>query len=193
MAFKLPELPYAKDALAPYISSETLEFHHGKHHNAYVVKLNELIPGTKHENATLEQIIMSSDGAIFNQAAQIWNHTFYFNCLAPRAGGEPKGKIGAEITKAFGSFQTFKEKFTEAAISQFGSGWAWLSLDKSGKLVIEKTSNAQLPMTSGNRALLTCDVWEHAYYIDYRNLRAKYVEAFWNLVNWSEVEATFTK
>lgn len=188
MAFTLPELPYGLDALQPYISRETLEYHHGKHHNAYVTKLNELIKGTKHENTSLEDIIKSSEGGIFNNAAQVWNHTFYWHCMAPKAGGAPKGRIGDAIAKNFGSFEEFKGKFSEAAVTQFGSGWAWLVQTKDGKLAIEKTGNAENPMTRGLKPLMTCDVWEHAYYIDYRNLRPKYVEAFWNLVNWDFVE-----
>lgn len=193
MAFTLPELPYSKDALLPHISVETIEYHYGKHHNAYVVKLNELIKGTAFENKSLEEIIKSSEGGIFNNAAQVWNHTFYWNCLKPKGGGEPTGKLADEIKKTWGSFQTFKEKFTEKAITTFGSGWAWLVLNKEGKLEITSTSNAGCPLTSGQKALLTCDVWEHAYYVDYRNLRPKYVEAFWNLVNWDFVAKNFEK
>jgi Fe-Mn family superoxide dismutase len=185
MAFELPKLPYEKNALEPHISAETLDFHYGKHHNAYVVKLNELAKGTKFENMTLEEVIKSSEGAIFNQAAQIWNHTFYWNCLSPKGGGEPTGKLAEKINSTFGSFAKFKEQFTNTTVGTFGSGWGWLVQDQSGALKIISTSNAQLPMTQGMTALLTCDVWEHAYYIDYRNARPKYVEAFWNLVNWN--------
>ncbi len=188
MAFKLPELPYGKDSLAPHISAETLEFHYGKHHQTYVDNLNKLVAGSPLAEKSLEELIKTTDGGIFNNAAQVWNHTFYWFCLAPKAGGTPKGKIADEITKAFGSFQAFKEKFTEAALTQFGSGWAWLVKKPDGSLAIEKTPNAGNPMTSGMKPLLTCDVWEHAYYIDYRNARAKYVESFWNLVNWDFVE-----
>ncbi|MFY7928273.1 MAG: superoxide dismutase [Oligoflexus sp.] len=188
MAFKLPELPYAKDALAPHISAETLEYHYGKHHQTYVDNLNKLVAGTPQAEKSLEELIKTTDGGLFNNAAQVWNHTFYWYCLGPKGGGEPKGKIGDEIKKAFGSFQTFKEKFTEASLTQFGSGWAWLVKKPDGTLAIEKTANAGCPLTSGNKPLLTCDVWEHAYYIDYRNARAKYVEAFWSLVNWDFVE-----
>ncbi len=188
MAFKLPELPYAKDALAPHISAETLEYHYGKHHQTYVDNLNKLVAGTPHADKSLEELIKTTDGGLFNNAAQVWNHTFYWYCLSPKGGGEPKGKIGEEIKKAFGSFQTFKEKFTEASLTQFGSGWAWLVKKPDGTLAIEKTANAGCPLTTGHKPLLTCDVWEHAYYIDYRNARAKYVDAFWSLVNWDFVE-----
>jgi len=189
MEHKLPDLRYAKDALAPYMSAETLEYHHGKHHAAYVTNLNKLIPGTEFENLPLEEIIRKASGPIFNNSAQIWNHTFFWNCLAPKAGGEPTGSLASTIRSTFGSFQQFKDKFTAAAVGQFGSGWAWLVRDKEGKLSVESTSNAMNPMKDGKTALLTCDVWEHAYYIDYRNLRPKFVESFWNLVNWRFVES----
>lgn len=189
MAFKLPELPYSMDALQPYLSAETLEFHYGKHHNTYVTNLNKLVEGTKHAEATLETLIKTTDGGIFNNAAQVWNHTFYWNCLAPKAGGEPKGKLADMITKQWGSFAAFKEKFSAAAVGQFGSGWAWLVLNSDGTLAIEQTGNAGNPMTKGQKPLMTCDVWEHAYYIDYRNARPKYVENFWNMVNWKFVES----
>ncbi len=184
MEHKLPELPYPKDALAPHISTETLEYHHGKHHAAYVANLNKLIPGTEFENLPLEEIIKKASGGVFNNSAQVWNHTFYWNCLAPKAGGEPSGAVAAAINAAFGSFSQFKEKFNTTAVGTFGSGWAWLVLDSGGKLAIESTSNAGCPITAGKTPLLTCDVWEHAYYIDYRNARPKYIETFWNLVNW---------
>lgn len=187
MAFELPKLPYEKDALKPHISPETIEYHYGKHHNAYVVKLNELAKGTKFETMSLEDVIKGSDGAVFNNAAQIWNHTFYWNCLSPKGGGAPTGKIAEKINSTFGSFEKFKEQFTNTCVGTFGSGWGWLVQDATGNLKLVSTSNAQLPMTQGLNALLTCDVWEHAYYIDYRNLRPKYVEAFWNLVNWDFV------
>ncbi len=187
MAFELPKLPYDKTALQPHISAETIDYHYGKHHQAYVTKLNELTKGTKFENATLEEVIKNSEGGLFNQAAQVWNHTFYWNCLSPKGGGEPKGELADKITKTWGSFQKFKEEFTATALGTFGSGWAWLVKDSSGNLKIISTPNAQLPMTQGLTALLTCDVWEHAYYVDYRNARPKYVEAFWNLVNWDFV------
>lgn len=189
MAFKLPELPYSNDALTPHISPETLEFHHGKHHKAYVDKLNTLIEGTEFENSSLEDIIKRAKGGIFNNAAQVWNHTFYWNCMKPKGGGEPTGELADAITKTFGSFAQFKDKFSTAATGQFGSGWAWLVKDSAGALAIEATSNAENPMTQGKKPLLTCDVWEHAYYIDYRNARPKYVENFWNLVNWDFVSS----
>jgi len=188
MAFQLPELPYSMDALGPHISAETLEYHYGKHHNKYVETLNQLVGGTPQADKSLEELVKTTDGKIFNNAAQVWNHTFYWNCMSPNGGGEPKGKIGESIAKTFGSFQAFKDTFSEAAVAQFGSGWAWLVQNKDGSLAIEKTSNAECPLTKGQKPLLTCDVWEHAYYIDYRNARPKYVEAFWNLVNWDFVE-----
>jgi len=187
MAFSLPELPYSKDALAPHISAETLDFHHGKHHQAYVTNLNNLVKGTEWEGKPLEEIIRRAEGGIFNNAAQIWNHTFYWQSMRPRGGGEPTGKVAEALVKAFGSFAAFKEQLTKAAVGQFGSGWAWLTKDAGGKLSIEATSNAGCPLRDGKTPLLTCDVWEHAYYIDYRNARPKYVEAFWNLVDWDHV------
>ncbi len=191
MPFELPKLPYALDALAPHISKETLEYHYGKHHQAYVNKLNTLVQGTPFESLSLEQIITKSSGGIFNNAAQVWNHTFYWHCLAPQGGGEPTGDLGDAISDAFGSFAAFKEKFTAAAINQFGSGWAWLSKNQDGSLEIHSTSNAGTPMTEDKHALLTCDVWEHAYYIDTRNDRPKYIEHFWNLANWDFVAKNF--
>ena len=187
MAFELPALPYAQDALAPHISAETLEYHYGKHHNTYVVNLNKLVEGTEFADATLEQIIKQASGGVFNNAAQVWNHTFYWNCLSPNGGGEPTGELAAAITAAFGSFGEFKAAFTAACLTNFGSGWTWLVKNSAGELEIVKTSNAGSPMTDGQTALMTCDVWEHAYYIDYRNARPKYLEAFWNLVNWDFV------
>lgn len=185
MAFELPQLPYAMDALKPHISAETLEFHHGKHHATYVTNLNNLIKGTPNEGKSLEEIIKSAPaGGLFNNSAQHFNHSFYWKSLAPKAGGEPKGAVADGIKKAFGSFDEFKKKFSEAATTHFGSGWAWLVKKSDGSLAIEATHDAGVPITSGNKPILTCDVWEHAYYIDYRNARAKYVEAFWNLVNW---------
>ncbi|MGV3740151.1 MAG: superoxide dismutase [Gammaproteobacteria bacterium] len=186
MVFKLPELPYAKDALAPHISQETLEYHYGKHHNAYVTNLNKLIVDTPFANQSLEKIITESTGGIFNNAAQTWNHTFYWHCLSPQGGGEPSGQLADEINRDFGSFAAFQEQFTQTAITTFGSGWAWL-VRESGKLKIISTSNAGCPLTTGATSLLTCDVWEHAYYIDYRNARPDYVKAFWSLVNWDFV------
>ena len=187
MEHKLSDLPYSMDALEPVISKETLEYHYGKHHRAYVTNLNKLIIGTEFEDLPLEEIIMKSDGSIFNNAAQVYNHTFYWNCLAPNAGGEPSGKIAMAITQAFGSYAAFKEKFSQIAVTTFASGWAWLVKNGDGKLEIVSTSNAGNPMTVGKKPLLTCDVWEHAYYIDYRNARPNYVDMFWNLVNWEFV------
>ncbi len=192
MPFVLPPLPYEMDALQPYISRETLEYHYGKHHLAYVTNLNNLVAGTDLENKPLEEIIKTQTGSIFNNAAQVWNHTFYWNCLTPNGGGEPKGELLAAINKDFGDFATFKDQFSKSAIATFGSGWAWLVRNPQGKLEIVSTSNAATPLTTPNKALLTCDVWEHAYYIDYRNLRPKYLEAFWNLVNWDFVAVNFT-
>jgi Fe-Mn family superoxide dismutase len=184
---KLPKLPYAEDALAPHISAETIGYHYGKHHQAYIDNLNRLIVGTEFENMSLEEVVRKSSGGIFNNAAQVWNHTFYWNCLSPRGGGEPQGELASAISKHFGSFKEFREKFTNAAVTLFGSGWAWLVKNTDGSLSVEAKSNAENPLKDGKKALLTCDVWEHAYYIDYRNARAKYVEAFWNLVNWDFV------
>ncbi|MFC2067435.1 superoxide dismutase [Chloroflexota bacterium] len=189
MEHQLPELPYNKDALAPHISAETIEYHYGKHHKAYVDNINRLIPGTEFENIPLEEIIQKSSGGIFNNAAQIWNHSFYWNCLSPKGGGEPNGELANIISEQFGSFAPFKEKFTITAVTLFGSGWIWLVKNSDSSLSIETTSNARNPLKEGKKALLTCDVWEHAYYIDYRNARAKYIEEFWNLVNWDFVTA----
>ncbi len=188
MSFELPPLPFAKDALVPHISAETLDYHHGKHHNTYVVKLNGLIPGTEYENKTLEQIITSAPaGGVFNNAAQIWNHSFYWNCLSPNGGGEPTGAVAEAINAAFGSFDEFKAKFTDSAINNFGSSWTWLVKNADGSLAIVNTSNAGCPLTEGQTPLLTVDLWEHAYYIDYRNLRPDYMNAFWALANWDFV------
>jgi Fe-Mn family superoxide dismutase len=184
MAIELPPLPYAKDALAPHISAETLDFHHGKHHQTYVTNLNNLIKGTEFENMSLVDIVKKSSGGMFNNAAQVWNHTFYWSSMAPKAGGEPTGKLADAIKKAFGSFAQFKEEFNKVAVGTFGSGWAWLVQRADGSLGLVSTSNAATPITGSDRPLLTCDVWEHAYYIDYRNARAKYLESWWNLVNW---------
>ena len=191
MAFELPELPYAKNALEPHISKETLEYHYGKHHQAYVNKLNGLVPGTEFENMSLEDIIMKSDGSIFNNAAQIWNHTFYWHSMAPKGSNKPSGALADAIHEFFDSFDKFKEQFTEAAMTQFGSGWAWLIQDNDGTLSVVKTSNAGNPMTDGQKPLLTCDVWEHAYYIDTRNDRGKYVSNFWEVANWHFAEKNF--
>ena len=186
MAHELPPLPYDQSALAPHISAETLEYHYGKHHQTYVTNLNKLIEGTEHANSSLEEIIKSASGGLFNNAAQVWNHTFYWNCLSPNGGGEPSGAVADAIAKAFGSFADFKDKFSTSAATNFGSGWTWLVKSGSGVEIVN-TSNAGCPLTDGKTPLLTCDVWEHAYYIDYRNARPKYVEAFWNLVNWDFV------
>ena len=191
MTHTLPPLPYEKNALEPVISAETIDFHYGKHHQAYVTNLNNLIPGTEFETMSLEDIIMKSSGGVFNNAAQVWNHTFYWNCLAPNAGGAPSGALADAITKAFGSFDTFKEKFSTSAATNFGSGWTWLVKNGDGSVEIVNTSNAGSPLSAGKTPLLTCDVWEHAYYIDYRNARPKYVESFWNLVNWDFVAKNF--
>lgn len=187
MAFELPPLPYAQDALAPHISAETIEYHYGKHHKTYVDNLNKMVPGTEYEGMSLEDIIRKSTGGVFNNAAQVWNHTFYWNCLSPNGGGEPTGEVADMIKETFGSFEVFREKFTETAIKTFGSGWAWLVKTPEGAFDIISTSNAGTPMTENRKPLLTCDVWEHAYYIDYRNARPKYLEEFWNLVNWDFV------
>jgi Fe-Mn family superoxide dismutase len=187
MSIDLPALPYAQNALEPHISAETLEYHYGKHHKAYVDNLNKMIAGTEFADMALEDIIRKAQGGMFNNAAQVWNHTFYWNCLSPKGGGEPSGKLGEAITKAFGSFASFKEEFTKTAIGTFGSGWGWLVQRADGTVALVSTSNAATPITGSDKPLLTCDVWEHAYYIDYRNARPKYVEAFWNLVNWDFV------
>lgn len=192
MAFELPTLPYAKDALAPHISEETLEYHYGKHHQAYVTNLNNLIPGTEFEGLSLEEIIVKSSGGIFNNAAQVWNHTFYWNCLTPNGGGQPTGALADAINAAFGSFEKFKEELTKCAVTTFGSGWAWLVKNADGSLAIVSTSNAGCPLTAGQTPLMTCDVWEHAYYIDYRNARPSYVDHFWSLVNWDFVAKNFS-
>lgn len=184
MAFELPALPFEKNALEPHISAETLDYHHGKHHNAYVTKLNGQIEGTEFADKSLEDIIKSSTGGMFNNAAQVWNHTFYWNCLSPNGGGAPSGDLGAAIDKAFGSFDAFKEQFSTSAATNFGSGWTWLVKNDAGELSIVNTDDAGCPLTDGLTPVLTIDVWEHAYYVDYRNARPKYIEAFWNLVNW---------
>lgn len=187
MAIELPPLPYERNALEPHISAETLEFHYGKHHQTYVTNLNNMIAGTEFEAMPLEEIIRKSQGGMFNNAAQVWNHTFYWNCLKPNGGGEPTGKLADAINKAFGDFAKFKDEFSKLSIGTFGSGWGWLVQRPDGSLALVSTSNAGTPLTGEDTALLTCDVWEHAYYIDYRNARPKYVEAFWNLVNWDFV------
>jgi Fe-Mn family superoxide dismutase len=184
MAFTLPELPYPKDALAPHISAETLEFHHGKHHQAYVNNLNGLVAGKDLEKKSLEELIRTQTGGIFNNAAQVWNHTFYWSSMKPKGGGEPAGQIADALKTSFGSYAAFKDEFTKAAAGLFGSGWAWLVKGPDGKLAIEALGNAGNPLRDNKVPILTCDVWEHAYYIDYRNARPKYLDAWWNLVNW---------
>jgi len=185
---ELPELPYARDALEPYISAETLEYHYGKHHKAYVDTLNSMLPGSGYEDSALEDIIRKAPaGKLFNQAAQVWNHTFYWNCMTPNGGKEPGGDLGNAIKSAYGSFADFRNKFQEMAVSNFGSGWTWLVAKNDGSVQIVDTDDACNPLQQDLKPLLTCDVWEHAYYIDYRNARPKYVEAFFNLVNWNFV------
>jgi Fe-Mn family superoxide dismutase len=191
MEHKLPPLPYSMDALQPHISKETLEFHYGKHHQAYVTNLNNLIKGTEFESASLEDIIRKASSGIFNNAAQVWNHTFYWNCLSPKGGGAPTGALGAAIDKQWGSFAAFKEAFSKSAVGNFGSGWTWLVKKANASVDVVNTSNAATPLTGTDKPLMTCDVWEHAYYIDYRNARPKYVESFWNLVNWDFVSKNF--
>lgn len=189
--FNLPELPFAKNALEPHISERTLEFHYGKHHQTYVNTLNTLIEGTEFENKTLEEIIKSSDGGIFNNAAQVWNHTFYWNCLAPNHKPAPEGSLKKAIEEAFGSFENFKEEFTQKSVGLFGSGWCWLVKDSAGKLSIVQQSNAGNPMTKGLTPIMVCDVWEHAYYLDKQNARPKYMESYWELVNWDFIEKQY--
>ena len=191
MAIELPPLPYEKNALEPHISAETLEYHYGKHHQAYVTNLNKLIEGSDLADAPLEDIIRKSSGGIFNNAAQVWNHTFYWNCLAPRAGGEPKGPLAEAVSRKFGSFGSFKEAFSKSAVGNFGSGWTWLVKKSDGSVDLANTSNAATPLTGPDKPLLTCDVWEHAYYVDYRNRRPDYVAAFWNVVNWEFAAKNF--
>jgi Fe-Mn family superoxide dismutase len=187
MPFELPPLPYAKDALAPVISAETIDFHYGKHHQAYVTNLNKLTDGTPNADKSLEEVIQASDGGLFNNAAQVWNHTFYWHCMKPGGGGDPSGPLADALVRDFGSVDAFRQEFKAAAVAQFGSGWAWL-VDRAGKLEIMTTANADLPLKHGAKALLTCDVWEHAYYIDFRNARPGYVGAFLDhLVNWDFV------
>jgi len=194
MPFSLPPLPYDKGALAPHISAETLDFHYGKHHQAYVTNLNKLLEGKPEASKSLEEIVLSSEGGVFNNAAQVWNHTFYWQSMKPQGGGAPTGDLAAAITRDFGSVEKFGEEFTAAATTQFGSGWAWLVLGKDKKLSVTKTGNADLPLKHGQTPLLTIDVWEHAYYIDYRNARPKYIETFLkSLVNWDFALANLKK
>lgn len=193
MSFELPALPYAKDALEPHMSVETLEYHHGKHHNTYVVKLNGLIPGSEYENKTLEEIIVSAPaGPVFNNAAQIWNHTFFWNSLSPNGGGEPTGALADAINAKWGSFAEFQAAFDDKAVNNFGSSWTWLVKNTDGSLEIVNTSNAGTPMTNGQTAIITVDLWEHAYYIDYRNVRPDYLKGFWALANWEFAAANFS-
>lgn len=187
----LPDLPYSEDALEPYLSRETLQYHHGKHHKAYVDNLNKLIPDTEFSDVPLEEIIRKASGGIFNNAAQIWNHTFYWHCMTPKSAEKPDGRLLTAIEKAFGSFEEFQKKFSQTALSTFGSGWAWLVATPAGGVEIVSTSNAGTPLTGSSKPLLTCDVWEHAYYIDYRNARPSYVEKFWKIVNWDFVAENF--
>lgn len=191
MEHSLPELPFAKNALVPYMSEETLNYHYGKHHQSYVTKLNGLIKGTKFENMSLEEIVLSSDGGIFNNAAQIWNHTFFWNSLTPKSSGKPSGKVAEAIDAKWGNFEEFKKEFALKASTNFGSGWTWLVLNKENKLEVVNTDDAKTPMTQGFKALLTLDIWEHAYYIDYRNERPKFIDAYWNLVNWDFANKNF--
>lgn len=188
MSFELPALPWAEDALAPHISPETIDYHYKKHHQTYVTNLNNLTEGKPEADMSLEELVKNSSGGLFNNAAQVWNHTFYWNCLSPNGGGEPTGAVADAINAAFGSFAEFKEAFSQVCITTFGSGWGWLVKNADGTLALVSTSNAGCPLTEGQTPLLTCDVWEHAYYVDYRNARPKYLEAFWNLVNWEFVE-----
>ena len=194
MEHTLPPLPYAKDALEPHMSAETFDYHYGKHHQAYVTNLNKLIPGTEFENADLVTIVRKSSGGIFNNAAQIWNHTFFWNCMKPNGGGQPQGALAAAIDKKWGSYDKFKEAFQASAVGNFGSGWTWLVAKADGSVDIVNTSNAATPLTTDDTPLLTCDVWEHAYYIDYRNLRPKFVETFLaSLVNWDHAQSLYAK
>jgi len=187
MAFELPKLPYGPDALAPVIDKQTIEFHHGKHHQAYITNLNNLIPNSKFENATLEEIIKTADGPIFNNGAQVWNHTFYFNSFKPNGGGEPKGSLAEAIRKNFGSFAEFQELFSKAATTLFGSGWAWLVRKTDGNLEIKQESNAGNPLRNGFTPILTCDVWEHAYYLGFQNRRPDYIKGFWTILDWEVI------
>lgn len=191
MAFELPKLPYAAYVLAPTIDQKTMEFHYGKHHQTYITNLNSLVPGTKFENATLETIIKEADGGIFNNAAQVWNHTFYFLSFKPNGGGEPVGQLAEAIIKSFGSYAEFKEQFSKSALTLFGSGWAWLSKKSDGSLEIKQESNAGNPLRNGLTPILTCDVWEHAYYLGYQNRRADYIKAFWDILDWDAISKRY--
>jgi superoxide dismutase, Fe-Mn family len=191
MIHELPALPYAKDALAPVLSAETIDYHYGKHHQTYVTNLNNLIAGTEFSDMSLTDIILNASGGLFNNAAQVWNHTFYWNCLSPTGGGAPTGAVAAAIAATFGSFDEFKKQFAQAATTNFGSGWTWLVQNSDGSIEIFNTANAGTPITSGKTALLTIDVWEHAYYIDYRNARPKYLETMWEKINWEFVASNY--
>ncbi|HQK37320.1 MAG TPA: superoxide dismutase [Bacteroidales bacterium] len=191
MAFELPPLPYALQALEPFISARTLEFHHGKHHQTYVNNLNGLLPGSPFETLSLEEIILKADGPIYNNGAQVWNHTFYFESLSPSAASEPQGSLAEAIKRDFGSYDSFREEFTKSALSLFGSGWAWLVKDDKGRLFIVQESNAGNPLRKGLIPLLTCDVWEHAYYLDYQNRRQEYINAFWKVLDWGKVSSRY--
>ena len=191
MTHQLPKLPYALDALEPHIDATTIGIHDGKHHQAYADNLNKLVPGTEFADATLEQIVLKAQGPIFNNAAQVWNHTFYWEGMKPNGGGEPKGELRAAIEKSFSNFAAFKEQLSKISVTQFGSGWGWLVKKKAGVLAVVQTGNAANPLTTGDVPLLTCDVWEHAYYLKYQNRRADYVGSWWNVINWDAVAARF--
>ena len=193
MAYQLPKLPYALDALEPHIDATTISIHYGKHHQTYADNLNKLVPGTEFADASLEQIILKAQGPIFNNAAQVWNHTFYWDGMKPQGGGEPKGELLAALEKSFGNFTSFKEQLSKTSVTQFGSGWGWLVKKKDGALAVVQTGNAANPLTAGDVPLLTCDVWEHAYYLKYQNRRADYVGSWWNVINWDAVAARFAK
>ncbi len=193
MPFQQPELPYALGALAPFLSEEQMHFHYNKHHASYFTNLNKLVEGTPQAAMSLREVVIDSEGGVFNNAAQAWNHSFFWNCMVPGGGGEPGGELAKAIQRDFGSFDEFRQQFSNAAVTLFGSGWAWLAKDSSGKLTITQGSNADVPLTEQMEPLLTADVWEHAYYVDYRNLRAKFVEGFWDVVNWDFVEKTFAQ
>jgi len=193
MAHQLPKLPYALDALEPHIDATTISIHYGKHHQTYADNLNKLVPGTEFAEASLEQIILKAQGPIFNNAAQVWNHTFYWDGMKPNGGGEPKGELLAALEKSFGNFTGFKEQLSKTSVTQFGSGWGWLVKKKDGALAVVQTGNAANPLTTGDVPLLTCDVWEHAYYLKYQNRRADYVGSWWNVINWDAVAARFAK
>ena len=193
-AISLPDLPYPKKALSPHISEETLDYHYGKHHASYVTKLKGLLEkDSSLAKAGLEELIKESSGAVFNNAAQVWNHTFYWNSLSPKGGGRPSQELSDILSKNFGSVEQFKEKFTAAALGQFGSGWAWLVKKANGELAVQATGNAENPLQTGGQPLLVCDVWEHAYYIDYRNSRPNYLKAFWEIVNWDFISQNLQK